>query len=131
MRIRSLLVNSGGWRKKTNFVAQTMLGLHTCTKVRLTASTQDGIKLRLVSSHFVFPSTIQFLSPKQTQKLKKKKEHDQASQLHECHNTKPTYLSVLFDQGDVNGLSFVTISLYRARHIEPIKHTVDISVHMR
>lgn len=77
------------------------------------------------------PAPYSFCRPSRHRNLKKKKEHDQASQFHECHNTKPTYLSVLFDQGDVNGLSFVTISLDRARHIEPIKHTVDISVHMR
>lgn len=44
--------------------------LHTCTEVRLAASTQDGIKLRLVSSNFVFPSSVQFLSD--TRQLKKR-----------------------------------------------------------
>lgn len=56
-----------------------MLKLHTCTKVRLAASAQDGVKLRLISSNFIFPSSIQFLSPTQRHtNLKKKKERAQA-----------------------------------------------------
>lgn len=46
--------------------AQRMPKWLTCTEVRLAASTQDGIKLRLVGSHFVFPGGVQFLLPKQT-----------------------------------------------------------------
>lgn len=38
----------------------------TCTEVRLAASTQDGIELGLVRSHFVFASRVKFLSAKQT-----------------------------------------------------------------
>lgn len=38
----------------------------TCTEVRLAASTQDGIELGLVRSHFVFASSVKFLSAKQT-----------------------------------------------------------------
>lgn len=33
----------------------------TCTQVRLAASTQDGIKLWLIGSHFILTSRIQFL----------------------------------------------------------------------
>lgn len=33
----------------------------TCTQVRLAASTQDGIKLWLIGSHFILPGCIQFL----------------------------------------------------------------------
>lgn len=43
-------------------------GLHTGAKVRLAASTQDGIKLRLVGSSFIFPGSIQFLSAAHTKK---------------------------------------------------------------
>lgn len=46
---------------------------HTCTEVRLAASTQDGIKLRLVSSNFVFPSSVQFLSDTQNTRQFKKR----------------------------------------------------------
>ena len=48
-----------------------MLNLHTCTKVGLAASTQDGIKLRLISSDLIFSSGVQFLLPMQTDKKKK------------------------------------------------------------
>lgn len=50
------------WKKNRNL----MFKWQTCTEVGLAASTQDGIKLRLVSSHFVFPSGVQFLLPIQT-----------------------------------------------------------------
>ena len=40
--------------------------------MRLAASTQDGIKLRLISSNFVFPSSVQFLSDTQRTRQCKK-----------------------------------------------------------
>lgn len=43
----------------------------TCTEVRLAASAQDGVELRLVRSHLVFASRIKFLLPKQTRRISK------------------------------------------------------------
>lgn len=56
--------------KKVNY-DRTIVKLHTRTKVRLAASTQDSIELRLVSPDFIFSSSIQFLSPKQNTAIKK------------------------------------------------------------
>lgn len=104
-----------------------VLKWHTCSKVRLAAGAQDGIKLRLISSNFILPSGIQFLSP--THHLKKKKKGtwlDLPITFQKWYNPKPTlsqYLSILFGEGDVNSLSFVAISLDRVRHVVLIKHT--------
>lgn len=92
--------------------------------MRLSAGAQDGIKLRLISPHFVFPSSIQFLLPRQTQTFLEKR---LLLTFHEHYNTGATYLSILFGQGDVNSPSFVPISLDRVRHVVLIKHTVHAS----
>lgn len=90
----------------------------TCTKVRLAASAQDGIKLWLISSHFIFPGSIEFLLPMRTHG-NGRSEHGQACQLHVTHvdSAKAAYLGILFGKRDVDGRSFITISLNRTKHL--------------
>lgn len=129
----SLLVNLGGWRKKKNFVEVQQCWDYTparrwgLLRAHRMALNWDSSVPTLFS-----PAPYSFCRPSRHRNVKKKgTQSGFPITFHECYDTKPTYLSVLFDQGDVNGLSFVTISLDRARHIEPIKHTADTSVHVR
>lgn len=111
-----------------------MLKKHTCSKVRLAASTKDGIKLRLVSSQFILSSSVQFLLPTHTSTNTHMNTHKEVIKrgtlsemlmilwVRTLKLTLQQYLSILFGHGDVNSFSFVTISLDWVRHLELIKN---------